>query len=465
MGDVELVGLLLDVVRARSRCTSGANGRLFDFARPLRGGARRSGSRGIGIWHADLEHVLETRTLREMKAILDGAGLKHLELEFLMDWFVDPGDERRAASDRQRRLLFDAAAVLEPHHIKVGNIPAHPCAARAGDRALRRAVRRRGRAARRARSPTSSCRSTRTCATSTTCARGRRGRRRAERRHRDRHLAHGQARHRARGAAAHPARAPRLGRAERRPVRGHARPGRRDDQPPPAARRGRVRRRAATSTVCATWATPGRGASRCSPRSCATCPSRRSSSGPTRRPAPSSARASGDTRGAAVTDTDSRPSSTGTGSIWMFTQMLRIREFEERVKRTFEEHPGVIRGHTHLADGAEASIVGSIAALRDGDQFMATYRCHGYPIALGSRPEGDDGRDLRQADGPVRRLRRLDAPRRRRARLPRHVGDRRPGHPAGDRRRLGRADPQARARSSSASSATARPSRARSTSR
>ena len=40
--------------------------------------------------------------------------------------------------------------------------------------------------------------------------------------------------------------------------------------------------------------------------------------------------------------------------VWMFTQMLRIREFEERVKRTFEEHPGVIRGHTHLADGAEA---------------------------------------------------------------------------------------------------------------
>ena len=44
--------------------------------------------------------------------------------------------------------------------------------------------------------------------------------------------------------------------------------------------------------------------------------------------------------------------------VWMYHQMLRIREFEERVKRTFEEHPGVIRGHTHLADGAEASIVG-----------------------------------------------------------------------------------------------------------
>ena len=70
--------------------------------------------------------------------------------------------------------------------------------------------------------------------------------------------------------------------------------------------------------------------------------------------------------------------------IWIYTQMLRIREFEERVKRTFEDHPGVIRGHTHLADGAEASIVGSIAALLDGDQVMATYRCHGYPIALGT---------------------------------------------------------------------------------
>jgi TPP-dependent pyruvate/acetoin dehydrogenase alpha subunit len=70
--------------------------------------------------------------------------------------------------------------------------------------------------------------------------------------------------------------------------------------------------------------------------------------------------------------------------IWVFTQMLRIREFEERVKRTFTDHPGVIRGHTHLADGAEASIVGSLISRRDGDQLMATYRCHGYPLVLGT---------------------------------------------------------------------------------
>ncbi len=70
--------------------------------------------------------------------------------------------------------------------------------------------------------------------------------------------------------------------------------------------------------------------------------------------------------------------------IWMYTQMLRIREFEERVKRSFEEHPGVIRGHTHLADGAEGSIVGSLATLEPSDQLMTTYRCHGYPIVLGT---------------------------------------------------------------------------------
>jgi pyruvate dehydrogenase E1 component alpha subunit len=73
--------------------------------------------------------------------------------------------------------------------------------------------------------------------------------------------------------------------------------------------------------------------------------------------------------------------------VWMYTQMLRIREFEERVKRTFLEHPGVIRGHTHLADGAEASIVGSMATLGPDDQFLTTYRCHGYPIARGTDPK------------------------------------------------------------------------------
>jgi len=90
--------------------------------------AERAGFRGIGLWHADLEHVLETRTLAEVKELLDAHGLRHLELEFLWDWFVDPADERRRASDAVRALLWTAAAELGAHHIKVGNIPGTPCA-------------------------------------------------------------------------------------------------------------------------------------------------------------------------------------------------------------------------------------------------------------------------------------------------------------------------------------------------
>jgi TPP-dependent pyruvate/acetoin dehydrogenase alpha subunit len=70
--------------------------------------------------------------------------------------------------------------------------------------------------------------------------------------------------------------------------------------------------------------------------------------------------------------------------IWMYTQMCRIREFEERVKRTFVEHPGVIRGHAHLGDGAEASIVGALATRHENDLVMPSYRCHGYPLVLGT---------------------------------------------------------------------------------
>jgi pyruvate dehydrogenase E1 component alpha subunit len=69
---------------------------------------------------------------------------------------------------------------------------------------------------------------------------------------------------------------------------------------------------------------------------------------------------------------------------WIYTQMVRIREFEESVKRTFIEHPGVIRGHSHLGDGAEASIVGTLATRNETDLVMPSYRCHGYPIVLGT---------------------------------------------------------------------------------
>ena len=89
--------------------------------------AARVGFAGIGLWHADLEHVLETRTLREVRGLFDEYGLDQLEHEFLGDWFLDPGDERRQASDERRALLFGAAAELPAHHIKVGNITGTEC--------------------------------------------------------------------------------------------------------------------------------------------------------------------------------------------------------------------------------------------------------------------------------------------------------------------------------------------------
>jgi sugar phosphate isomerase/epimerase len=89
--------------------------------------AARVGFTGIGLWHADLEHVLETRTLDDIAQLLDEHGLPHLELEFLSNWFLDRSDQRRRDSDRLRALLWEAAAALPTHHVKVGNIPGTPC--------------------------------------------------------------------------------------------------------------------------------------------------------------------------------------------------------------------------------------------------------------------------------------------------------------------------------------------------
>lgn len=90
----------------------------FDFRERVESAAR-AGFTGFGLWHADLEHVLRTRTLGEMKQILEDNGIKHVELEFLTDWFLE--GERKKQSDICKALLLDAAEVLQPHHVKVGD--------------------------------------------------------------------------------------------------------------------------------------------------------------------------------------------------------------------------------------------------------------------------------------------------------------------------------------------------------
>jgi sugar phosphate isomerase/epimerase len=89
--------------------------------------AARVGFSGLGLWHADLEHLLETQDLAELNDIFVSNGLRDMELEFLGDWFLEPDDERRRAADKTRALLLEAASVLPAHHIKVGNIVGTEC--------------------------------------------------------------------------------------------------------------------------------------------------------------------------------------------------------------------------------------------------------------------------------------------------------------------------------------------------
>jgi sugar phosphate isomerase/epimerase len=93
---------------------------LFDFVDRVTAAAN-AGFRGIGLWHADLLHILERRGLHELRTILDDGGMSHVELEFLWDWFLDPGTNERRRSDQLRRALLDAAGVLGARHVKVGN--------------------------------------------------------------------------------------------------------------------------------------------------------------------------------------------------------------------------------------------------------------------------------------------------------------------------------------------------------
>ena len=95
----------------------------FDFADRV-SEAARAGFKGIGLWHTDIEKILQTYTHKDMKKILDDHGM-FVELEFLTDFYHR--DERRVWSDQMRKLLLDAAEALEAPHIKAGDFSGAPC--------------------------------------------------------------------------------------------------------------------------------------------------------------------------------------------------------------------------------------------------------------------------------------------------------------------------------------------------
>jgi pyruvate dehydrogenase E1 component alpha subunit len=67
--------------------------------------------------------------------------------------------------------------------------------------------------------------------------------------------------------------------------------------------------------------------------------------------------------------------------IRLYDQMVRIRRFEERSLRAYQQ--GNIGGFLHLYIGQEAVAVGSVSVLGEDDHVITAYRDHGHAIAVG----------------------------------------------------------------------------------
>jgi len=69
----------------------------------------------------------------------------------------------------------------------------------------------------------------------------------------------------------------------------------------------------------------------------------------------------------------------------MYRKMVRIRKFEDRVRKEFAS--GKIPGFVHLYAGEEATAVGACASLRPDDYITSTHRGHGHLIAKGGKTD------------------------------------------------------------------------------
>jgi pyruvate dehydrogenase E1 component alpha subunit len=68
----------------------------------------------------------------------------------------------------------------------------------------------------------------------------------------------------------------------------------------------------------------------------------------------------------------------------LYREMLLIRRFEEKTAEMYQA--AKIGGFCHLNIGEEATIVGTISALRPKDYVYSTYREHGHALAKGVEP-------------------------------------------------------------------------------
>ncbi len=71
----------------------------------------------------------------------------------------------------------------------------------------------------------------------------------------------------------------------------------------------------------------------------------------------------------------------------MFSGAAFIRAFEAEILALTRTDPPAIAGSVHLCAGQEIVPLAALAALRDDDQVIATYRGHGWALAAGLEPE------------------------------------------------------------------------------
>jgi pyruvate dehydrogenase E1 component alpha subunit len=70
----------------------------------------------------------------------------------------------------------------------------------------------------------------------------------------------------------------------------------------------------------------------------------------------------------------------------LYRDMLLIRRFEEKAGQMYGM--GLIGGFCHLYIGEEAVVVGVMAAVKEGDTIVTSYRDHGHMLACGMDPKG-----------------------------------------------------------------------------
>lgn len=81
--------------------------------------ASRAGYTGMGLVHADLMANRDQHGWAGVRTILADHGIRHIDVEFLGDWFCDAGDARRVASDQMRLELLEAAGELSARNLKI----------------------------------------------------------------------------------------------------------------------------------------------------------------------------------------------------------------------------------------------------------------------------------------------------------------------------------------------------------